>query len=274
MSREVLPSSLSDAITEPLPIIAATPEDEPSIVKGRERLPLKYPAIMLLAGMAIGTGIINAPSIQHNFEAAADLSDRNNDMSDLASEIAGMPLRVDCDDAPLDEHGGILEDGVAYTVQGQVTSFIIPYTLGTIAPPVMTVRESICDNVLAFDSTPPTTNTQDPAYFDYVFEAQQFASNIGVVLHEAEHNKQIFNEAEANCYSYQKLPGTLEQLGMDPQLAEDVSLRAAVDEERYSTDEYISEECAPGGEYDLAISSVYLDPNDTKDVLGRAIGKL
>jgi hypothetical protein len=274
MSREVILSSHPDAITEPLPIVGSTPDDEPDIVEGRERLPLKFPAIMLLAGMALGTGIVNAPSIQHNFEAATDLSDRNNDMSDLATEIAGIPLRVDCDDAPLDKRGNILEDGVTYTVQGQVTSFLIPYTLGTIAPPVMTVRESICDDILTFDTTPPTTDTQDPAYFDYLFEAQQFAGDVGVVLHEAEHNKQIFNEAEANCYSYQKLPGALVQLGMDPQFAEEVSLRAAVDEERYSTDEYISEECMPGGEYDLAISPVYLDPNDTQDMFGRAIGKL
>ncbi len=86
-----------------------------------------------------------------------------------------------------------------------------------------------------------------------------------MVLHESEHIKQVQNEAEATCNSYQKLEGVLIELGLDEDTANRATLISTYRQSDQLMDSYLSEECAPGGDFDLEISSTYVTPPSSQE---------
>lgn len=251
--------SIHDAITEPIPLLDSFDQykyprtRKALILLGRIALPPAVGAAVGVSGMFLG---INAFAAYENAKSAFADSDLNNEVSVIASEILDKPTRVDCNDEPLGDSGAYLENGNNYTVKGQVRPF--NFIFAAVAPPVMTLRESLCDHIVSHSPGAAEPDIDSPLYPEYYFATRDYTDAIGVVLHEGEHTMQVFDEAEATCYSYQKLPGALEELGM----SEENALEAASDSEFSLSgrlmEGYLSDECRPGGAFDLDIGGVYM----------------
>ncbi len=261
MSTESTPSYSSEAPTEPISIIT-----EQSDTETRESLPprlilkLSSMALAPILGLGIGTFLAdNKYTIEDNYKAATAFNDRNNELSEIGSELIGMPIRVDCNDETLDMVGELMENNQDYTLLGMVEPFTLPFDT-TVSVPVTTLRESICDNILDFK---PGVGIDSPDYsYEYHLEAAAYAESVSILLHESEHVKQVHNEAEATCYAFQKLGSALLTLGFDEETASFLSERAAYTQSEMLAPEYFSDECQPDGQYDLSISDVYIsDPN-------------
>jgi hypothetical protein len=259
----------SEADTEPLPLIESLlkgshdyPEQtQPESEALRRRGFLKMAALALMPSVAVNLGLFigfNKESIPNNFVAATSFSDENNKMSDIASLIADMPIRVDCNDIALDSNSYSQGD-MNYRLLGQVETIQVPF-YGRLSPPVMTVREFICEEITEFDQKATTPQRTDSDYLPYLDSVSNYAEDISIVLHEAEHNKQVLNEAEATCNAFQKLGGVLVKLGIDEELAETAAWVASVRKSETFPDIYLSDECTPGGEFDLGISDLYIEP--------------
>ena len=252
----------SEADTEPLPIIAEATElanRDHTRLRTAGRFAGKFALYQVAAvglGAAIAHGGIIASSAIDNAEAAFTFNEQNNEVSTIASHIADLPMRVDCDTDALG--GTIVQDGIEYTTRGAVRPLILfPQP---VAIPVMTIREDLCDDITEFTPTVDPAALSTDAYYDYTHDVLKYADALSVVLHESEHIKQEFDEAAATCYAYQKLPGALEELGIDEAIALSTAKRLAEGTNDGYTDEYLSDECRPGGSLDLAISDVYITP--------------
>lgn len=251
MSTETSLAALREATTESIPIVA----DRAPAHREKEKPPLIVSMMMPLAGVALGAaisfGITNHDAMAENIAAATDHSNLNNTMSDIASELAGTSLRVDCNDKALGDT--YKADGGDYIVEGHVVPFDL---LGfRVSPPVMTVREDICYSIVNF-----APHAADSIAYDNPKQAYDFATSVSIVLHEAQHNAQVMDEAEAECYAIQKLPGALETLGVDENDALWLSENTALTEATMMPSNYVSDKCRPGGAYDLGISDVYIEP--------------
>lgn len=275
-----------DAITEPIPVVDTShlekeqPNKRPAYrtLKGLSRAALTGSVFIGISAGAVTIGaggmlaLVNAPSFAENEEAAQARTPINNEVSTLISDLSGMDLRVDCNDTRIDESSPEITPEYNYKTYGQVRPYYL--VIADISPPVMTVRESVCDSVVSYNPELLASDVNSEAYHDQYYEALDYTRNIGILLHEAEHNNQVHDEDAATCYSYQKLPGALEELGMSPRVAARLAHASSVDSASRMLPEYLSEECTRGGELDLDISDVYIGdtlPSKTQD---KTIGSL
>jgi hypothetical protein len=258
MSSEITSSS---ATIEPLPFnekILDDPNDHSDELPEAETPSRLRRALRMATYILLPTTIINAvvytagntDAIVHNFNAAMSFSSQNNDMSDIASMIADMPVRVDCNDDALPEPTA---DAI---ILGQVEPLRLPFA--SVAVPVTTIRESVCETITEFDPTVPALSQSDPRYGQYLDYTSNYAENLSIVLHETEHLKQVFDEAEATCNAYQKLGGVLVKLGMEKDLAETTAWMASQKQAESLPDEYLSDECKRDGAFDLGLSDLYI----------------
>lgn len=247
-------------IREPLPRHANDTEAEH---RNRVRF---YTGLATATFSTLGVMGVNHESLQesyavatYNLEASKAHTERNDSMSAIASELSGEPVRVNCDDERLDQRDATLpslEDGRILITQGLVQNSDISEL---VTSPVITLRESICSTVTFFDPTAPIPLESTSEYAKYLYESWEYAKSIGILLHELEHVGGIQNEAQANCNAYQKLPLALGRLGLTGEVAESGALVATLTEEHNNLPEYLSDECRPGGAYDLSISESYLN---------------
>lgn len=211
---------------------------------------------------ALGVGYAaSTPTGSINREAAFNFNDRNDQMSSLAMGLTGSLVRVSCDDALLEREGGlkITVDGQDYPVRGRVYPFGISENSFAIAPPVMVLREEICDTILDDTNKLPEIKQVGAARVTHYEAPIEFARAVVTLLHEREHTFQVFNEAAANCYAYQKLPAALAVLGMNTEHIPIVTrgLLNDMSSDAYPSS-YYSSECRDGGLLDLDISDTYL----------------
>lgn len=264
-----LPSSPKDpsfyeADTEPIPVIytdlvkTSSEQNDDSVINRRITLGMiAFP----LGCIALGALLINGPAIGYNIDAATSHTEDNNTVSALASEILGQPVRVDCNDEALDSPPDDAYAGSEYIRYGQVVP--LRYLSASYSLPVMTIREELCDTLVDFNPTPSLpeiSQTKIPTdeQIQYSADRSRYADAISIVLHEGQHINQIHDEAEASCYTYQKLPGALAQLGMRQYEAELVAEWSVGGLGMRLLDEYYSEECAPDGAFDLGIDGPFL----------------
>jgi len=266
MSQETTPFHSSEAATESLPTIdiilsePVTAEADGSEMSAKWMRKLTSVALASALGMGVAITIgENKAAIGMNLSSATSHTPQNDEMSDFASGIAGMDIRVDCNDDVLVSMQNISEDGQEYITLGQVVPFVLPFD-GRVSVPVTMLRESVCDTITNFDPTVPSIPVEDPRYGEYLLGVADYADAVGVVLHESEHIKQVQNEAEATCNSYQKLEGALVELGLDEDTANRATLISTYRQADQLMDSYLSEECAPGGDFDLNVSSTYVTP--------------
>lgn len=248
--------------TAPLPLV-----NTPSSVEGlltdssveRKRRGMR-PAIIarVAGGAALALVLLNASSGIENVAASINLDERNNRTSEVASELIGLPVRVDCNDATLDFADTLRNFMHPNTTHIQTIGHVRPYSLGvaTIPPQVMTVRESVCDDIASFEFD-ENASTDDEIVDRYLASAD-YAQAAYIVLHEGEHLRNVNDEAAAACYAMQKLPKALEQSGFNEKYVDMISQNTLRYVSELHPDEYYSEECAPGGELDLGISDLYL----------------
>ncbi len=251
--------SFHDAITEPIPIVESLLKKNEQDDTPRSLKILKSLSVAALTGsLGIGFGaaatliVVNAPTFFENVEASQAFTPSNNEVSEIISGLSGMELRVDCNDDQMEEDS---QDS-NFTTYGQVRPYYLP--TGYVSPPVMTVRESVCDAVLNYNPELTPDDVYSEAFLNQYGEATYYAESIGILLHEAEHNNQVHEEDAATCYSYQKLPGALEKLGMSKAAAITIAQGSSMTMAGRLKDNYLSDECREGGELDLAISDVYI----------------
>jgi hypothetical protein len=274
MSSE-LPSSpkepsFHEADTEPIAVISEALL-KTDAEKGIDAAPSRLITVGMLAfplgGIAIGALLINGPIIGYNIDAATSHSEQNNAVSILASELLDQPVRVDCNNESLDSPPDASYADPEFIRYGQV--FPLQYLGASYSLPVMTVREEVCDILTDFDPTPtlPEINSTDiptNEQIQYIDDTSRYADAVSIVIHEGQHIQQIHNEAEASCYTYQKLPDALEELGMRESEAELATQWSMGYFGARFMDEYYSEECTPGGALDLDIGGPYLKaPNNS-----------
>lgn len=265
--------SIHDAITEPIPILDKTEFDKSK----RFVDAIKGISIIALGGsLCVGLGaggtlaILNAPSYIENTEAAQATTWQNNQVSTIISELSGTELRVDCNDERIDESSDQSNVDAGYITYGQVRPYYL--AVGEVSPPAMTVRESVCDAVINYNPELLPSDVDSDEFAEQYSGALEYAKSISVLLHEAEHNNQIHEEDIATCYSFQKLPGALTQLGMADEAATVVAQTTSLSLGSRLLPHYLSDECTPGGELDLAISDVYIGNSTLGMVPSKTIG--
>lgn len=218
-------------------------------------------------GYTLASLALAAPFVSHGFNqnvaAAATAEPADIQMSQFASELVGKRVWVDCNDTAIAQTQSALQGSDTGTETSRLEGYVKPLQYGPVAylPPVMTLRESICQTVLNFNATTADPTLTDTAYATYVAgHGFSYMQDIATILHEAEHTNQVWNEAQASCNAYQKLPEALGRLGIGIS-GDDATRFAQIGAEYYAEvapDEYTSDECAPGGAYDLGISDVYV----------------
>ena len=188
----------------------------------------------LLGNIAI-IGYHNQEPIRHNLSAAIPDDALDNQVSHIASDLTNHNVRVDCSD-------NMPDNSRAY-----VATFNIPRS--RIAPPVMTIDQNICEDLLTI------TDPNNASLKEYTYDGIR---SVLTVLHEDEHIRQVRNEAEADCYAMQKLSGALEDtLYVDAEVGEEYAQNVVNRVAGERSIKYRSNECRPGGDYDLGIGSVY-----------------
>jgi len=263
MSPRPLDGVSSEAATEPLPVIAISEyqpdaqEHTPHRVRTIARYTLSS-ALGISIGTGVGMGVItaipNAPEFIAYQVAAGDDSGYNDEMSDIASEIIGRSLRVDCNNDRLSASGEAIESEESYRTLGEVATFRLPL-LKPISYPLMTLREEICETVVNYT---PTNLFESENVGDDYYAMLDFADSIAVVLHEGHHIQRVHNEAAATCYAYQELPRALAELGIQQALADMIARDSSFSLGARLMDEYYSEECREGGELDLGVGDLYV----------------
>lgn len=217
---------------------------------------LSLTALSLIAGSVISLGMNE--SLREDISASLAYTDINNHTSAVATKLAGAPVRVDCNNAVLnarDAKHPLAEKGVTYETAGLVrfSSRHIPFY-----PRVMTLREDVCEALISPIDTPPLVAISSSSYEIELGKAETYANDVAILLHEIEHTDGILNEATAECYAYQKLPGALASLGLQGWYAEVVATETVHDISPTRPVEYTSPECRPGGSLDLAVSDIYI----------------
>lgn len=245
-----------NADTEPIPILRV---DEAPL-KWHERFGVRATAFTLLGVVALSptacaVGITLARG--HVIERAYDdtlppESEQNGAVSILANDILDdLEVNIDCNTEATQESGKESQK------DGQTLAFVKTYTIvnETYVPPNITMQGAICQDLLTFPRMDIADDT--PHSSTYEVRATQFAKGVAILLHEAEHIHLVLDEGEATCYAFQKLPEALEPYMPTKEQALNYAKDAALDLSLELKDEYTSEECKPGGAYDLSISPVY-----------------
>jgi hypothetical protein len=215
-------------------------------------------AARLLSIVAIGsvvgtTLMVNAPSIHEGFRAVTSDDEVENSVSETASYFADSTIYVNCDNDLLkrfDEDDPRTKDSEVISRAGAVRKINGPFGF-SFYPPVTTLREDICSSIADYD---PLLAEEDSK------NTLNYALGLTVLLHEIEHTKEIGSEAQASCYAHQKLPGALKASGVDSAYAEELSSKITNETSHFLLPEYLSDECKPGGAYDLDIGGNYLIP--------------
>ena len=76
-------------------------------------------------------------------------------------------------------------------------------------------------------------------------------SGVVTLAHESWHLRGIVSEARTQCYAVQTAEAVARSLGVADEDARAIALRVAADDARAPEGEYHSQECRPGGLYDL-----------------------
>lgn len=205
----------------------------------------------LAFALAIGVG--NAGNISRSFASALSFNDENNNVSALASTLASYPIRVDCNDKNIASLPAHEEQGIYYETLGftRGVNLLFDYYI----PPVIVLNEQTCETLTSFDSSfSPEQSITDN---DQFIAATKYGSALLTLLHEIQHTAQIQDEAQATCYSWQKLPYALVKLGMHPETAGLVSEYSVAQQAESLSPAYLSEECAPGKAFDLNLASLF-----------------
>jgi len=203
---------------------------------------------------------VNIQPLSDTIQATTTSTELNDELSDIASMLAGSSVHVHCDDErldALDNANPIVENGTTYRRNGMVNPLRIPFG-PSYSPPATTIREDICMTIADYNAEVPLVTSDSPEAQQYLTRTWYYADSLAILLHEIEHTQQIDSEAEANCYAYQKLPVALEQTGVDEATSEHIALSVAETIAQTAMASYVSTECRPDGAYDLGISNVYL----------------
>lgn len=207
----------------------------------------------------------NEERFAYAYESIFGASELDKRASAVASELGGFAIYVDCNDKKLDDAGRFNDNGREFLVAGQVTTMLIGKK-DQLSLPVMTLRENLCEDITNFEPLPENEVPSNyDEYVDYIDAARAYAYAIAVTMHENEHIHQEFNEAAASCFTIQKLENTLQDLGMDETTANNVTVNT-LQTFTNMPDNYLSEECRPGGDFDLGISTYYITPPEEHEV--------
>ena len=241
-------------------ITSNRPPEHAVDARKERRSPLTYiPAAM--GGIAFSLIISNLSTLTYDMKAATSKDPLNQELSQIATEISGHTTYIECNDEPLDTLASRIASpsgtGQAFIIDGAVTSLRLPFGKAY-APPVATLRDTICHDIIEYNPQPPSVAVDSPEYAQYKHDTVTYAFRLAELIHEIQHTEQISNEAQANCYAYQKLPAALKREGVDPSLVEYADHEAAAQDGTVSPDTYLSPECTPHGQYDLGISDIYL----------------
>jgi hypothetical protein len=225
----------------------------------------RYPRLKKYTAGAIGffaiyTAISLGPSTTQDLLAATTHSPLNDDTSEAVSELLGFDVRVDCNNDTLDRTSPLdpLVFGEPIVRRGSVMAH--NYLFQKYILPVMTLRETICTSLTTY--SPPKLPELIETTEQYT-DLTAYTEAVYVALHEGEHTRQIDNEAEASCYAFQKLPAALAGAGIEPMYSDVVVPDLGFSLGLQYPDTYLSDECRPGGAYDLSISQSYLQKIET-----------
>lgn len=203
-----------------------------------------------IGAIVIAVEVVSIVSIAYSegkFDAALGLVPRNEEVTALADELLDNDaLAVRCDNTILDKINKELPDAKEHSVAGAVDMS----DANTIY-----LRTEICDSLETLTEGGKATN----ATLSNAASASILASNIEILEHEGMHTTGVKDEAQASCYTAQHLPRALESIGFTAQSALEHAKTIALFRQNDPA-RYLSNECRPGGAYDLGISSVYITP--------------
>jgi len=166
-------------------------------------------------------------------------------LSDVASEIAGRNVNVDCPGflrglIDIRGHGG----SVMFDANGKPSN-------------TTELETSVCHDLSSFAAT------RKRAEFSCVFGTTPCSYNVEravyaalVLSHESQHLRGVRSESDAQCYAIQTVAHVAERLGSPP--AEASALAAhflAVGQRRMPTEYSLSDDCVDGGSLDLSPQS-------------------
>lgn len=174
------------------------------------------------------------------WEARRELS-LDHKLSDVASEIAGRKVSVDCPGfirglVDISGHGG----SVMFDANGKPSS-------------TTHLETSVCHDLSAYAAT------RRSAEFSCVFGTTPCANKVEravyaalVISHESQHLRGIRSESDAQCYAIQTVAHVAERLGSPPAEASAVAAHFLAVRQRLMPSEYgLSDDCVDGGRLDL-----------------------
>ncbi len=255
------PDNFDSIITEPIPLISEeglTPnETERSSIRTFATICLGATALTI-AATAVLAGFVNHQIHEQRIDdilrtAKPPVNEQNIQVTALANDILdGADVTIDCNTDL------IMEKEAEETDDGHTLAYVNKYTINgePFVPPYIVIQGATCADLLTFPRMEKPA-ADDENNITYQIRAEQFAKAVGLLLHEVEHINYVFNEGEATCYAVQKLPAAIEEYYQSPDRATEYAQRAALLLSYELMPEYTSDECTPGGEYDLSISSVY-----------------
>jgi hypothetical protein len=82
-------------------------------------------------------------------------------------------------------------------------------------------------------------------------DTRRAAFGVVTLAHESWHLRGTVNEAQTQCYAVQTTEETARLLGVAPPDAHALAVRVALDDAAATRDEYHSDDCRPGGLFDL-----------------------
>ncbi len=244
---------------EPYPVSETYTSHEDKEVKKAERRH-RLTTVLGVTAVTLST-LIAAPRswiVEPFLQLAGSTGEKDDEMSTFVSDLAGTSLRVECSNETLsriDENDPLVEQGINYSRVGSTRTITLPGTDTTYAFPVIILRDEVCEGIDTYNETSVTM--EDYTNKTTIDSLWSYTDSLSTVLHEVEHTQQIIDEAEATCLSFQKLPGVLVDNGFEPVLAEYLSSEMVNFKETQYLSEYFSDECRPGGAYDLGISDIY-----------------
>lgn len=212
-----------------------------------------------LAGLGGALYYNHVPNAQTNVTALTTESEASERVSELTSKFTGSPIRVSCDDELLQSTGGLSTtvNGVEYTTRGRV--YPLPLGVLQVSVSITVVSEQVCADVLAPANYEPEIEASGAVKTKHFEGIKNLARAVATLLHEKEHTMQVLDEAQANCYAYQKLPGALIQLSIpadtSTMIADYITNEAS---EGVYPPHYYTSKCVEGGEYDLQLGGPYL----------------
>jgi hypothetical protein len=173
-------------------------------------------------------------------EARRELS-LDHRLSDVASEIAGRPVSVDCP--------GFLRGLVDISGNGGSVMFDASGKPGN----TTRLETNVCHDLSGYGAT------RKRADFVCVFGTTLCSDKVEravyaalVLSHESQHLRGVRDEGTAQCYAIQTLPLVAERLGSPPDEARAMAAHfLAVDQPRMPTDYALSSDCVDGGKLDL-----------------------